>query len=302
MLVDYTLARRQQEALRAAVSMAPAVLADPLGIGMAGVRRWSVWTQDRVRVAPMQEPADLLRGWKAGRPATAHVPALRALVRIDRVPQARVEIQDITGLGASKSDLAGFDTLDQMADLKCAALLAPQADPYGQLVKLMSHQESKIFHGSGDELVRYGWDRRILLDNDGGSHHFAAARRLAGQLGEMVWCDAPMRVESLDAASVAAIGAEFEVVAVERAHVGLVHDAASAVGATYFTLPMPSPDGALEAVFLPRASPPAMRLAALVRSAGAPDVVEVLERGAADSFRPESVASDALQKKPSPRP
>lgn len=279
LLINYASARRHLEALQAGFQAEPSFLSKAGGVGTDSIRRWANWTHDRVIVPPAVEPADLVRGWRGGRAESMSIPELRDLVHFERWERVSVEIQDIKGLSASKSDLRTFESLDDMADRQCAGLLQSNGDDRLHLARLMSHSESRIFHDASEEVVRHGWDGRLMLSNAGGSHHFTAARRLAGRIGRQVWCEVSLRTETLDPAAVAGLRKHYHIVAVPTRLDGPLHDVAMSTGAAYYRLPMPRPDVRLQAIFLPRDNPASGRLAGQLIAAGAPDVLKALEDG-----------------------
>lgn len=215
--------------------------------------------------------SSVIRGWRDGKFEVATCAALSALVRSSTCDEACVDIRQIDALNASKSDLHAYQSLDDMADASCEALLRDRS--YAQLDALMAHRESRIFHQAGDTLYQQAWNPRVVLMNDGGSHHFVAARRLAGMLGESVEVTAKATIHRLDPTAVASMAASYEVFAVDRAVVdGPVHEAAMAMGAAYYTRHLPIPLAKDVAVFLPKDDPRSMRIAAALREGGATDV------------------------------
>ncbi len=279
LLANYSAARRRIDELHSALKSEPVVLTGSVGVGIAGIRRWRSWTEDHVMVPPAVEPADVLRGWRGGMPDAIRIPALRDLVHVEHHGRARFEIQAVEGLASSKSDLRAFACLDDMADQQCQELMRSHGDDHSHLTRLMAHQESRVFHGGTDELVRYGWDGRIMLSNSGGSHHFVAARRLAGRMDQQVWCEAPVRTENLVPAAVAALRKHYHIVAVPIRLENAIHDVAMLTGAAYYKRPMPRPDVRQEALFLPRDIPSSVHLAEQLLAAGAPNVVHIMEQG-----------------------
>lgn len=92
------------------------------------------------------------------------------------------DIRDVEALSASKSDLKSYSNLDEFAEACCQHLIA-HVDEL-QLHRLLQHSELRILRSSnkGDYFEWRCWDGRVTLTNAGGSHHFAAARYIAGKL------------------------------------------------------------------------------------------------------------------------
>src|SRR3546814_4338531 len=59
---------------------------------------------------------------------------------------------------------------------------------HDRLRRNLAHNEIRILdkNSKADFFVRHTWDGRVFLANSGGSHHFAAARLIAGELGDKV--------------------------------------------------------------------------------------------------------------------
>lgn len=199
--------------------------------------------------------AGIMRGRRDSKFEVVQCPALAGLIQTSTA-EATVDIQRIDGLCASKSDLHAFASLDEMAQVRCEGLLRERT--HAQLDKLMAHRESRIFHGAGDTFYQQAWNPRVVLMNDGGSHHFVAARHLAGQLVEEVMVTASATVE---------------VFAVPKSLLdGPVHEAAMATGGAYYTRQLPPPLAADVVFFLPKHDPRSMRIAEALRAGGATDV------------------------------
>lgn len=95
------------------------------------------------------------------------------------------DIQQVECLCSSKSDLTRYKTIDDFA-LNMPNNFAKEIS-FQSLLKNLSHNEIRILKkDSSDFFESYAWDKRIILINSGGSHHFAAARLIAKKLKQEV--------------------------------------------------------------------------------------------------------------------
>jgi hypothetical protein len=90
-------------------------------------------------------------------------------------------IREIEGLGLSKAPIENYTELDDVAVNETDLAREVSA------AKLQENLAWDAYHGvpriDGYSFSKYQWDGRIFWDNEDGSHHFVAARYLAGQLG-----------------------------------------------------------------------------------------------------------------------
>lgn len=107
-----------------------------------------------------------------------------ALAQSHGDPRFSCTLREVMGFANSKSDLASYSDLDALA-LDTAANLVQDTSP-ARLDENLSwtgvslRRVRTVDRGS---FFRCLWDGRIFWLNDDGSHHFAAARYIAGQLG-----------------------------------------------------------------------------------------------------------------------
>jgi len=135
------------------------------------------------------------------------------------VEEFRCTIRDVEGLGASKSPLEQFTELDDMA-LKRTDL----ADE----VSIAKLHENLQWRGNRkgpavdeDDFWRYLWDGRIFWMNNDGSHHFVAARYLAGKLGVRVDLKPrPLTTYAFIEPNLRALLADWEIFVVDKAFYG----------------------------------------------------------------------------------
>jgi hypothetical protein len=185
------------------------------------------------------------------------------------------DIGDIKGLSSSKSDLDAHATLSDFAQARCAGLLArPSVET---LQANLDWPEVNLTRAS---LVQSNWDGRVLMENAGGSHHFAAAQEIASQLGQPVPVSGKLQTVQINPAALAGLRQKYEMFIVSDDPLvkhGLFNALADSK-ISHFQLPMPStPAGQSTAVLLPRHEPAAMRAAALLRREGFTDLGVVLD-------------------------
>jgi hypothetical protein len=120
------------------------------------------------------------------------------------------DIQDVTGLSTSKSELKDFDNLDRMAETKSRYMIEPISTD--KLRENLAWGEIRILRGAGssDFFARYLWDGRVFLINSGGSHHFAAARYIASRLGVPVPLRGQLHTYVINELAVSSLQRDFE--------------------------------------------------------------------------------------------
>ncbi|MCY0852557.1 DUF6685 family protein [Cupriavidus sp. D39] len=116
--------------------------------------------------------------------------------------EIEVDITEIEGISASKSSDRYFESVRAFGQ-DFADYLGTAVDPAG-LAKMLKHGEIRIIgERRSDSFSLRLWDARLFLANDGGSHHFAAAAYIAGDIGAAVRLRAPLTAHGLNEASVA---------------------------------------------------------------------------------------------------
>lgn len=135
---------------------------------------------------------------------------LAGLVATVERPSCNVDIRLIEGLCSSKSPLADFGSLDAFAEARCSELLK---DTDEVAVKKMLRWKD-LPRREPYLLSRFAWDGRLFFWNNGGSHHFAAARLLAGRLGFCLEVRGVVSDVSLRLETVRSLVDEFHVFAV----------------------------------------------------------------------------------------
>jgi hypothetical protein len=225
----------------------------------------------------------VLRGWVPRRgggmePVEIERPEYTAIGRETKIDDWACEIQDVKGLGASKSDLREFDSLDAMVQRNSPEMI-DEITP-AKLQANLAHGEIRIIHqaNTSDCFIRHDWDGRVFLSNSGGSHHFAAARLIARLLGQQVPLRGRLYQRGVNAAPVAALTRDYKMFIVTN-DTQVIHAFSKAMEgyrAPWFSHKLPEQLGNVHAVLLPRQDKRAMRVAQLLQSAGATSFCSLL--------------------------
>lgn len=112
---------------------------------------------------------------------------LTSLVRTTRTKGAEFDIQEVTNILLSKSELSSFPSIQafEHRSPNNEYRQGSRAD----LQRCLAHDQVRCLKGTlcvGDSFTSFGWDERLLLNNQGGSHHLSTARRIARELGVKV--------------------------------------------------------------------------------------------------------------------
>ena len=279
-------------ALRRALATAPAVSADllerpPSGIAASEILRWDRWHRrslPRSRHYPWRfTPGRNALQWSARRGRVAarevEIDALTRLCRREVRENFRCDARDIRCLWASKSPLDEITSLDEMATKRSPELVrevTPEA-----LRKNMTHEVWRgPFSDAGIELDRFGWDGRLCWRNEGGSHHFAAARYLAGKLGIPLPIRARLHEYRFDLDAIDELDATYRVFLLsDEPRVSLaISDALRGFGTTFQLAAMLPPHQKLTALFLPRSLRRSRQAAEALERAGQFDLGRFLLR------------------------
>ncbi len=284
------------------VSRANAVVVDPPRETCAADDQvaWHGWKDESAHLWPRRKSGEVI-GWRPGpegyRQHLLHLDALEHLTCERVVDGWTCDIGDIAGLGASKSPLSEYDTLDAMIQARRPELVS-SGDP-ASIYHLLTHDGLRILdleenRREKDRFLLHRWDGRVFLSNLDGSHHFAAARCLARRFGVRVPLRGRLYCRWIDAQAVEALVSEYALFAIDGTLIALdaLHEALQAYRAPYLrhclpkglsTPPPPAYNsnggggGSLEALFLPRAHARARRVAAAMVAAGFFDVGAHLE-------------------------
>lgn len=262
-----------------APQMRVALDAPPACIASTSVPQW----HELGTYSPLQFPGrkrGLLLGWReaSGRWESFYQerPEYAQIGHLEATEGWSVDLTAIDGFGASKSDLYAFTSTDEMVE-KNSRDMIQEITPEG-LARNLAHSEIRILHqpGTTDHFARYLWDGRLWLQNDGGSHHTAAAKYIAARLGQPVTLTGLLRTYSLNALAVASLRRDFEMFVIhddEPIIANAFFQAMQSFGATWLwhTLPRPWHEGT-RAILLPRSEGRSMRVAAELRKAGFTDL------------------------------
>lgn len=217
-------------------------------------------------------------GWKQ----TAHghegtgLPLLVNFGLTRKIQHWTCDIQDVHGLGASKSKLSKFSSLDELVETNSRSMI--QAVNQQGLKKNLAHKEIRILHDvqSGDYFVRHAWDGRVFLLNSGGSHHFSAARYIAKRIGEQVPLSGRLHEHLLNAPIVLDLIEKFDIYAIPQNWPSYpspsFHELMRASRVTYFWSTLPQPWNEFRAIFLPKAEIRSARVSHELRSSFAFDL------------------------------
>ncbi|MGZ1522150.1 DUF6685 family protein [Xanthomonas citri] len=181
-----------------------------------------------------------------------------------------VDIRDIECLVFSKTDLYKFATLDEMATTACPDWIKNVSRE--QLHALLAKAPPASTEGW---LSLVAWDDRLTLIAYDGSHHFAAARYLAGQLNEPVPMTMELTKRSINAQALDELEQSYDAfVLLDRPdfnHALTEAFKAASVphGRKELRLSRALGDRNYQLILLPRESKRAMRSAAVLHAAGA---------------------------------
>lgn len=184
------------------------------------------------------------------------------------------DIADVYGFSNSKSELRDFSSTDAMVECNSRDMI--DSISHEKLAENLAHNEIRIIHNqyTTDHFARYLWDDRLFLINDGGSHHFAAAKYVADRLNEIVTLRGTLRVYSLNSTALASLCRDFDMfVIADNAEVSnAFHEAMSAFRVTWLWHHMPRPFYDTRAILLPKDEPRSRCVANILRKAGVFDL------------------------------
>lgn len=233
-------------------------------------------------------------GWRPGPNGYGrydfHLDALEHLTRERVLDGWSCDIGDVAGVSGSKSPLSEYDSLDAMVRARRPELVASR-DP-ACIYHLLTHDGLRILDVEGnrrekDFFTLHQWDGRVFLCNLDGSHHFSAARYLAGRFGMHIPLRGRLYCRWIDAQAVEALVNAYALFAINATSIVLnaLHEALQAYGVTYLRHRLPkglSPgasdqNAALETLLLPSSDARSQRVASAMATAGFFDVGAHLE-------------------------
>lgn len=189
-----------------------------------------------------------------------YIPEIEQLTEKQIIENWNCDIQDISGLSASKSDLTKFKNLDEFA--LSTTLISEITNE--SLNKNLLWEKGKILRNP--YFHRYSWDNnRIHLSNSGGSHHFSAARYIASKLDKKIIVSGELISIKLVAESVHSLLNRFDLFAVSSYLEILISEQCRYFGAVvgFFNAPPPFTDKVI--IFFPRNNKRSMRLSQLFK-------------------------------------
>lgn len=220
----------------------------------------------------------MLLGWKVSDKYhygsfTLHRPEYEQIGHCEITEDWTCDITDVHGFLASKSELGDFASTDKMVETNSVDLI--DSITHEKLAKNLAHSEIRIIHSPGsDHFGLYLWDGRLFLMNNGGSHHFAAAKYIAARLPESVMLRGKLYTYALNSVAIASLRRDFEMFVIsDETTVSMgFHDAMKAFRATWLWHHLPRPFDNTKAILLPKNEARSMRVAALLRQAGVADL------------------------------
>ncbi|BBU46949.1 hypothetical protein PPTS312_48640 [Pseudomonas putida] len=257
-------------------------------IASSSVVRWHEWPHGQG-----SEKRGEVRGWRTSgghyQSEHRHIPALARLGKTETSAGFNCDIGDVTGLSASKSELYRFFSMQQMAEQACQPFIRDVSQE--GLAQNLRWPEIGIVRGSSDFLLQYSWDDGLCLANSGGSHHFVAARHIAGQLQQPVALQGRLVRHGLDAEAAAQLNDQYAIYAIAKdAFFAEALDALRDFRATHYWADLPQPYDNGLAIFLPRDEARSRKVAEVFASEGFTNVgdvvVELASQGAAAERRP----------------
>lgn len=164
------------------------------------------------------------------------------LEQVGVIDSWQCDISEVDGFTSSKSDLANFQSTDQMVETNSREMI-DRIDA-SKLAQNLAHDEIRILHrkDSSDHFMRFAWDGRLLLANSGGSHHLAAAKYIAKRLNQQVDLSSRLLTYSLNVQAVESLCRDFDMVVVDDSPTvwNEMFDALRAFRATWFHHKLPS--------------------------------------------------------------
>lgn len=185
-------------------------------------------------------------------------------------------IRDIISLASGKGGLVDYATLDSYAFGECRGLVHSDRASIGPL---LSWHELRFHGGAGESLEGFSWQPGgYHLHNQGGAHHFAAARLIAGFFDPELHIKAPLTRHALNPEVALGILAAFVFCEPENHTMSEAFMKRMAADKTPFAIcaaPPPWQDG-YHLLLLPRENRKAMATADIFRAYGWLDVGDLL--------------------------
>ena len=248
----------------------------------------SIWMND---VFPWHQVADAfllsnrpigsLLGWKLhGDDYSSFLlqrPEFSVLTQSRWTPNFECDIRDVQGLAEADSGMSSYQDLDSWVRDQAPELVTPVTG--AQLFSNLAHRQVRVSDSaSTDRFCRFAWDGRLFLDNNGGARHFAAARHIAGQLGQSVPLRSQLIMHLINGAVAESLRKDFEIFLLPDPPVicNEFHEVMKSMGVTWLWHPLPTPYQECKAIYLPRSEERSMQVADLLRGFGMADLGRLL--------------------------
>lgn len=200
-----------KQIVEAAVKIAPSQFRDHKSADINTVARLQTPKPFRSANARFRSAIILEPGKAFGLANDLECPALDQFCTSRASGPITVDIREITCLSASKGPLGRSETLDEFAVAECQREIGPATAQ--QLEACLSYYGVRLaspFRDDGEQLSAIAWSGgTIYWPNYDGSHHFAAARYIAGVLNQPVPITAPLTSYAIDRNAIATLADEF---------------------------------------------------------------------------------------------
>lgn len=235
----------------------------------AGVVHWQRWNESHFDgygpgvLHGYDHRNGLREGW--GR----HVPSLERIVTQTIVANFACDITEVEGIGAAKGHPEKFTDLDAWVEHESPSMIGQITSE--SLQANLAHHEVRILRpNSGDYFQWHAWDGRFFLSNDGGAHHFAAARYIARRLGQKVSLTGKLHSYAFDLVAIEDLRDEFAMFAIpyDLLFDTRFQEAMQSFRASYYWMHMPREYPGIMAIFLPKSCDRSMRVAQTMRKLG----------------------------------
>lgn len=210
------------------------------------------------------------------------VPEVQQLISKEYIPHFSCDITDIRGILVSKSMEHDIRDIDEFPIIRCKEMAEPVTEEH--LKKNMRHQEIRL---SNMLFAEYPWaERRLYWLNDGGSHHFSAARYQARRLGIAVPITGTLCRYKVNVQMVSVLRNKWHLLVIPKDELfdiffGVMDSFECAFGCSDLPPRMHDENKsgvALKLIWLDRDNPRANAVAAVLTRAGFPDFAKQLTR------------------------
>ncbi|CAN7752410.1 DUF6685 family protein [Duganella sp. LjRoot269] len=205
---------------------------------------------------------------------TVRRPEYERLIELDIHQNFNCDIQQVHGFSASKTNLKSFTSMEAMAIADSPELIAEISESGLARVMRKAALGPEKAANSDDYFVRHSWHGPLYLVNDDGSHHFAAAKTIAGRLKVPVRVAAPLHSYRINPSAVQSLEDDFDmfVISDDAEISNAFHEAMERFKATYLWHRMPRPFDETRAILLPKSEKRSRRVAQVLREASITDL------------------------------